>query len=92
MTPARALGALRLAIVKSENGGAIQPNAATDLQNQLAGISQAVSQGNLTDAGHKVGDLQHHLDDLTRHGQISARGLAIIGPIGQLARPLPQQP
>lgn len=93
VTPARAVDTLQLAITRAENSGAIQPSAATELQNQLAGISQSLSQGNLTDAGHKVGDLQHHLDDLTRHGQISARGLAIIGPrVRELARLLPQQP
>jgi eukaryotic-like serine/threonine-protein kinase len=93
VTPADALDALRLAIVKSENSGAIQPPAATDLQNQLSGISQSISQGNLQDAGHKVSDLQHHIGDLTHNGQISASGLAMIGPsISELARLLPQQP
>jgi eukaryotic-like serine/threonine-protein kinase len=92
VTPASAVDALRLAIVTAENSGAIQPNAATDLQNQLSGISQSISQGNLQDAGHKAGDLQHHLDDLTRNGQISARGLAMIGPpVSVLARLLPRQ-
>ena len=92
VTPARAVDALRLAIVKAENSGAIQPSAATDLQNQLSGISQSISRGNLQDAGHKVGDLQHHLGDLTHNGQISARGLAMIGPpVSELARLLPQQ-
>lgn len=92
VTPAGAVDAVQRAIVKSENSGAIQPHAATDLQNQLTGISQSISQGNLQDAGHKVGDLLHHLDDLTHGGQISARGLAMIGhPISALARLLPQQ-
>jgi eukaryotic-like serine/threonine-protein kinase len=92
VTPAGAVDALRLAIVKSENSGAIQPSAATDLQNQLSDISQSISQGNLQDAGQKVGDLQQHLDDLTGNGQISARGLAMIGPpVSELARLLPQQ-
>ncbi len=86
------MDALRLAIAKSENSGAIQPSAAADLQNQLSDISQSISQGNLQDAGQKVGDLQHHLDDLTQNGQISARGLAMIGPpVSELARLLPQQ-
>jgi len=84
--------ALRLAIVQAENSGTIQAPAATDLQDQLNGISQSISQGNLQDAGHKVEDLQHHLGDLTRNGQISARGLAVIGPpVSELARLLPQQ-
>jgi eukaryotic-like serine/threonine-protein kinase len=92
VTPAGAVDALRLAIAKSENSGVIQPSAATDLQNQLSDISQSISQGNLQDAGQKVGDLQHHLDDLTQNGQISARGLAMIGPpVSELARLLPQQ-
>ncbi len=92
-TPAGAVDALRLAIVQAENSGAIQLPAATDLQNQLSGIAQSISQGNLQDAGHKVGDLQHHLEDLTRNGQISARGLAMIGArVNALARLLPQQP
>ncbi len=87
------MDALRLAIVQAENSGAIQLPAATDLQNQLSGIAQSISQGNLQDAGHKVGDLQHHLEDLTRNGQISARGLAMIGArVNALARLLPQQP
>ena len=77
VTPADAVDALRLAIVKSENSGAIQPPAATDLQNQLNGISQSISQGNLQDAGHKVSDLQHHIGDLAHHGQVSAASLAI---------------
>ncbi|HEY2127510.1 MAG TPA: protein kinase [Streptosporangiaceae bacterium] len=92
VTPAGAVDALGLAIIKAEKGGAIQPNAATDLQNQLSGIAQSITQGNLQDAGHKVGDLQHHLGDLTRNGQITARGLAMIEPpVGELARLLPQQ-
>jgi eukaryotic-like serine/threonine-protein kinase len=92
VTPAAAVDTLRLAIVQAENSGAIQAPAATDLQNQLTGISQSISQGNLQDAGHKVGDLQHHLGDLTRNGQISARGLAVIQPpVSELARLLPQQ-
>jgi hypothetical protein len=43
--------------------------------------------------GHQVvGDVQHHLDDLTRNGQISARGLAMVEPsVGALAGLLPQQ-
>ncbi len=92
VTPAGAVDAVQRAIAKSETSGAIQPQAATDLQNQLSGISQSISQGNLEDAGHKVGDLLHHLADLTHNGQISARGLAMIGhPISELARLLPQQ-
>jgi hypothetical protein len=92
VTPAAAVDTLRLAIVQAENSGAIQAPAATDLQNQLTGISQSISQGNLQDAGHKAGDLQHHLGDLTRNGQISARGLAVIEPpVSELARLLPQQ-
>src|SRR6185437_10675583 len=92
VTPAGAVDALRLAVVHAENSGVIQPQAATDLQNQLAAISQSISQGNLQDAGHKVGDLQHHLGDLTQNGQLSARGVAMIGPaLRKLARLLPQQ-
>jgi eukaryotic-like serine/threonine-protein kinase len=92
VTPAGAVDALRLAVVSAENSGAVQPAAATDLQNQVSGIAQSISQGNLQDAGHKVGDLRHHLEDLTRNGQLSARGLALIGPsVGELARLLPQQ-
>ncbi len=92
VTPAGALNAVQRAIVKAENSGAIQPHEGTDLQHQLSDISQSISQGNLQDAGHKVGDMLHHLSDLTRNGQISARGLAMIEPpISALARLLPQQ-
>jgi serine/threonine-protein kinase len=92
VTPAGAVDTLRLAIVRAENSGAIQPQAATDLQNQLGAISQSISQGKLQDAGHKADDLQHHLGDLTHNGQISARGLAMIEPaVSELALLLPQQ-
>jgi serine/threonine protein kinase len=92
LTPASAANAVQRAVLKAENSGAIQPQAATDLQNQLTGISQSISQGNLQDAGHKVGDLLHHIGDLTRNGQISTRGLTMLGPsISELTRLLPQQ-
>lgn len=91
-TPASAVNAAQRAILKAEHSGAIQPQAATDLQNQLTGISQSISQGNLQDAGHKVGDLLHHIGDLTRNGQISTHGLTVLGPpISELTRLLPQQ-
>jgi hypothetical protein len=90
VTPAGALATVRRAIVRAEGSGAIQPPAASDLLNQVNGISQAVSQGNLQDAGHKVGDLLHHLGDLTHNGQVTSRGLTVIGPsVSQLARVLP---
>jgi hypothetical protein len=86
------VNAVQRAILKAENSGAIQPQAATDLQNQLTGIAQSISQGNLQDAGHKAGDLLHHIGDLTRNGQISTRGLTMLGPsISELTRLLPQQ-
>jgi hypothetical protein len=92
VTPAGAVAAAQRAIARAANSGAIQPPAASDLLNQLNGISQAVSQGNLQDAGHKVGDLLHHLGDLIHSGQITTRGMTVIGPsIGQLARVLPPQ-
>jgi len=92
LTPASAVNAVQRAILKAGNSGAIQPQAATDLQNQLTGISQSISQGNLQDAGHKAGDLLHHIGDLTRNGQISTRGLTMLGPsISELTRQLPQQ-
>jgi eukaryotic-like serine/threonine-protein kinase len=92
VTPVGAVDALGLAIIKAEKRGAIQPAAATGLQHQLSGIAKSITQGNLQGAGHKVGDLQHHLGDLIHKGQITARGLAMLEPpVGELARLLPQQ-
>jgi hypothetical protein len=93
VSPAEAVAAVQRAIVRAQDSGALQPQAATDLQHRLSDISNAISQGNLQDAGHKLGDLLHHLSDLAQNGQISARGLAILGPsVRELARLLPQQP
>jgi serine/threonine-protein kinase len=92
VTPAGAVAAVYRAIVRAEDSGALQPSAASDLQNQLSDISQAISQGDLQDASQKVGDLLNHLDGLSQDGQISGHALAVIGPtIRELARHLPQQ-
>jgi eukaryotic-like serine/threonine-protein kinase len=92
LTPARAVAAVQQAIAKAQHSGALQPQAATDLQNQLTDISQSISQGDLQDAAGKVGDLRQNLSDLTSNGQISTRGLAVISPsISELVRLLPHQ-
>lgn len=90
--PAEAVTAVQRAISKAQASGALQPQGASDLQKQLADISKSLGQGNPHDAGHKVGDLLHHLGDLSRNGQLSPRGLAILSPsVTGLARLLPQQ-
>ncbi|MDR0342310.1 MAG: serine/threonine protein kinase, partial [Nocardiopsaceae bacterium] len=93
VTPAEAVTAVQAAIRKAQHSGALQPQGATDLQHQLSDLSKSIDQGNLQDAGHKVGDLLHHLGDLAHKGQISPRGLAILSrSVTKLANLLPQQP
>jgi hypothetical protein len=62
------------------------------VQHELSDISKSIGQGNLQDAGHKLGDLLHHLSDLIRTGQISPRrpGNARHS-VTELAKLLPQQ-
>jgi tRNA A-37 threonylcarbamoyl transferase component Bud32 len=89
-TPAAALDAARLAIVRAENSGQIEPGAAADLQNRLNDIWVKIGQGNLSDAGHKAADLLQRVADLSRNGQISARGVTMLQwPLAHLARLLP---
>jgi eukaryotic-like serine/threonine-protein kinase len=90
-TPGAALNAARLAVVRAENSGQIQPQAATDLQNRLNDVWVKISQGNLQDAGHRAADLLQRLSDFSRNGQISPRGMNILRwPFARLVRLLPQ--
>lgn len=92
ITPGAAVHAARLAIVRAENSGQIEPQAATDLQNRLNDIWVKISQGNLQDAGHGAADLVQRLSDFSRNGQISPRGMDMLRrPLARLARLLPQQ-
>jgi hypothetical protein len=89
-TPAAAVNAARLAIVRAENSGQIEPGAATDLQNRLNDIWVKISQGNLPDAGHKAADLLQRVADLSRNGQIRPRGVTMLQwPLAHLVRLLP---
>jgi hypothetical protein len=92
-TPKQEINAARLAVVRAQNAGMIQPAAATDILNQLNAISTSVAQDNLQDAGHKVAALRQHIADLGQSGQITSAGLAMIQPpLRRLAALLPAQP
>jgi eukaryotic-like serine/threonine-protein kinase len=89
-SPAAAVHAARLAIVRAENSGQIEPPAALNLENLLNDVSAKISEGNLQDAGHRADDLLRRLADFSQRGQISPRGVAMVQwPLARLARLLP---
>jgi cytoskeletal protein RodZ len=103
-TPLQAIAAMRTAIAQATNSGNLEPAAATDLNNRLDDITRTISgpanpgpgkgpgkpAGPANDAGHKVTDFKHHLDDLANSGQLTTPGQReLADPLAALERLIP---